>query len=591
MLQGCRGNETSGENRNNSGGAKATGGEHGSGGGPGSGGTQNSGGKGSGGAAGSGGIGSGGAAASGGASSGGSARSGGEQGSGGSGGGAGSGGSGGVAGSGGSGGGSGSGGSGSGGSGSGGSSGGQTGRPGTGGRTGNGGTTGPGGGSGGAAGSGGSGGALGSGGKTGASNCLTQSAKLSSAIATVGIVTWSSTISGLKSAKIDFGLDTNYGMTAPVDKPKSGDNTTLLLGMKQSKTYHYRITATGSDGDCVGPDTTIQTGALMTGLPKITVATKDKSKLYGGFMLTGQFVSMGGSGGIPAYIVDADGEMVWAYKFPKDANNMVMTYDGQWVWINNSNVPSQTTAVQRVSMDGLTVQDKSKEFDGMNHQMTVLPDETVAFYAYNSSKGCEDIKEYSPSGTVKTIVNSGSAQGGATACHLNNIQYSKDDDTLVFSDLDSQVVVKIKRSDGSTVWILNGTHATFTGDTWKGSEHGLHVLGNDRLMVFNNNSRISMSGSGTSNGDGSGSIALELKLDLTAKKVSKVWSYKSDVQCDIMGDLQRMENGNTVIGYSTQGVLDEVDANGNLLQEWTWPIGASFGYIQKRKTLYGPPPR
>ena len=58
-----------------------------------------------------------------------------------------------------------------------------------------------------------------------------------------------------------------------------------------------------------------------------------------------------------------------------------------------------------------------------------------------------------------------------------------------------------------------------------------------------------------------------------------------------MGDLQRMENGNTVIGFSTQGVLQEVDASGTLLQEWTWPIGASFGYIQKRKTLYGPPPR
>jgi len=46
-------------------------------------------------------------------------------------------------------------------------------------------------------------------------------------------------------------------------------------------------------------------------------------------------------------------------------------------------------------------------------QLTVLPDETVAFYAYNSSKGCEDIKEYSPSGTVKTIVTP-ARQGGAS---------------------------------------------------------------------------------------------------------------------------------------------------------------------------------
>jgi hypothetical protein len=58
-----------------------------------------------------------------------------------------------------------------------------------------------------------------------------------------------------------------------------------------------------------------------------------------------------------------------------------------------------------------------------------------------------------------------------------------------------------------------------------------------------------------------------------------------------MGDLQRLPNGNTVIGYSNKGVLQEVNADGIMLQEWTWPRGASLGYIEKRATLYSPPPR
>ena len=58
-----------------------------------------------------------------------------------------------------------------------------------------------------------------------------------------------------------------------------------------------------------------------------------------------------------------------------------------------------------------------------------------------------------------------------------------------------------------------------------------------------------------------------------------------------MGDVQRLPNGNTIIGYSSKGVLQEVSADGIVLQEWTWPLGASFGYIEKRATLYGPPPR
>ena len=58
-----------------------------------------------------------------------------------------------------------------------------------------------------------------------------------------------------------------------------------------------------------------------------------------------------------------------------------------------------------------------------------------------------------------------------------------------------------------------------------------------------------------------------------------------------LGDVQRMENGNTVCAYSTQGVLQEVDAQGTLLQEIVWPLGGAYGYIHKRASLYGPPPR
>jgi hypothetical protein len=70
-----------------------------------------------------------------------------------------------------------------------------------------------------------------------------------------------------------------------------------------------------------------------------------------------------------------------------------------------------------------------------------------------------------------------------------------------------------------------------------------------------------------------------------------VWAYKSSIANDVMGDVQRLDNGNTVIAYSSKGVLQEVDQDGTLLEEWTLDLGAVMGYIQKRKTLYGPPPR
>jgi hypothetical protein len=426
-----------------------------------------------------------------------------------------------------------------------------------------------------------------------ASCTFTQSSKLSAKISTVGIVTWSTTLSNVKSAKIDFGVNTSYGHIAPVTTPSSsGDNTTLLLGMKQGKVYHYRITVSSDAGDCVSDDYTMTSGKLPNGLPAITVTTKNATALFGGYLLIGQYVQTMGTTGAPAYIVDGDGDIVWAYYPGQDVGGLVMSYDGSHVWTNSNNVPNKGATVHRVSVDGTNDQDLSSKFTGQSHQLTVLPDETVSFYAYASS-GCEDIKEYAPDGTVRTVVNGGTAQGQSSGCHLNNIQYSKDDDTLVYSDLYHQTVVKVRRSDGSTVWILNGNKSTFTGDSWQGGQHGIHLLGLDDLLIFNNNGRSAAGGGSALGGTSDGSMALELKLNLVDKKASKMWSYKagSALQVDILGDLQRLPNGNTLVGYSTAGVTHEVDANGTLLQQMSWPLGSTFGYIQKRATLYGPPPR
>ena len=89
---------------------------------------------------------------------------------------------------------------------------------------------------------------------------------MSSKIPTVGIVTWTTTQSNVKDAHIDFGLTTAYGMTAPVDLTEK-DYRTLLLGMKTSKTYHYRVVAKDDAGnECSSPDATLMTGALANGL-------------------------------------------------------------------------------------------------------------------------------------------------------------------------------------------------------------------------------------------------------------------------------------------------------------------------------------
>ena len=450
----------------------------------------------------------------------------------------------------------------------------------------------------------GTGGATGTGGSSSASCTITPTAMVSTKIGTVGIVTFTTTLSSPTAAQIDFGPDTNYGLTAPVDITQAASNyKTLLLGMKPSKAYHYRISVTNASGTCAGGDNTIMTNALPNGLPKQTITTSNASGLYGGFLVTGQYAA---GGTAPAFIFDKDGAYVWAYTTSNsDACGTAMSYDGQYMWIVSANVPdaSNTDHVHRVSMDGMTDTDFTTAFAHHSHQITPLPDGSVAFYA-SGSNGCDDIKILPANATASTaattIANAKTAHGGTGSCHVNNIEYSPSDDTLIFSDLDNNCLTKVTKT-GTAVWVLNGgvngvTDSFNSGALiWKGGEHGFHILPGDGsdLVIFNNNSKNPAGGGnwGSAAGDGSGALVIEVKLNVSAKTASQTWMYKANPALvnDVLGDVQRLSNGNTMISYATKGTLQEIDANGTLLQQIT--TQTNFGYIQKRTTLYGPPPR
>jgi hypothetical protein len=438
-----------------------------------------------------------------------------------------------------------------------------------------------------------SGGGTGAGGSSSSSCTITPTAMTSSKIGTVGIVTFTTTASSPTAAQIDFGLDTTYGMTAPVDLTQASYRT-LLLGMKPSKTYHYRVSVTNAGGTCTGGDNTIMTGPQPNGtLPALTITpTTAPASLYKGFIVTGKYLQ---SGGAPAYILDSDGSFVWWYTATNtDACGARMSYDGKYMWIASANVPdmSSTDHVHRVTMDGLEDTDFTTAFAHHSHQVTPMPDGSVAFYA-TGSNGCDDIKvlppNATPTTTATTLANARTAHGGTGACHLNNIEYSPTDDALIFSDLDNSCLTKIDRKTGSTIWVLNGgsptgVMSTFTGDSYKGGEHGFQIIkfsgGVNDILLFNNNVNCS--------GCSGGSQALEFTLDESTKASKKIWSYQpsSAINVMVLGDVERLPNGNTIVDFGTGDTIQEVDKNGTLLQQIKTTV--AFGFFEKRASLYGP---
>ena len=152
-----------------------------------------------------------------------------------------------------------------------------------------------------------------------------------------------------------------------------------------------------------------------------------------------------------------------------------------------------------------------------------------------------------------------------------------DDDSYTVSDLNQDAYVKVTRQ-GDVVWVLGGSTSDFTGDgaTWQ-AQHGHHVLGDDRFLFF-------------SNGPFQGpSQVIEVTLDLQTMTATRVWQYVSGERSIIFGDVERLANGNTLVTYSSFGVLHEVSPTGELVQELQWEPSAAVGYVTKRASLYGPP--
>ena len=459
--------------------------------------------------------------------------------------------------------------------------GGTAGAPGKGGATGSGGTGTGGSGTGGTATGGaggahvGTGGTAGSGSGTGGSgqgSLFTIMVQLASAVkstapTTVGIVTWSISASGITAAHIDFGLDTTYGMTAPVDLTAAMYRT-LLLGMKPAKTYHFRITASAGATTYVSDDQTVTTGAKLSSAPLTSFSVKNAASVPKGFFITSFWQ---GTGSKVPFIFDADGDVVWWYTAASSESTdgisrARMSADSQSIWLVNESLSGNP--LRRVTMDGLTTQTYSSTKS--SHDIAAVSADTMAYLDYSESD-CNSIFEINNAGTTKEVFEPTGVTSTGTSfpsCHGNSVRYSKKEDYYTYSDWQSDVAV-VSRT-GTLQWLLSkkvsGGHTA-----WGGQQHGTQLL-DSSILIFANQ------------GTGGKSQAVEYGLD---GHLIKAFSGNGGSNVTNFGDVQRLSNGNTIITYSTSSLMQEVDASDSVVLEVKG--SGSFGDVEFRDSLYGPP--
>lgn len=388
---------------------------------------------------------------------------------------------------------------------------------------------------------------------------FTVSAQLASDVnrqapGTIGIVTWSVSKGVVTEAHIEFGLDTTYGMVAPVDLEET-DFRTLLLGMKPNKEYHFRVVATIDATTYASGDYQVETGPTTNLVTLSQFDVANAAARERGFIVTELYQSE--QGGI-VFIIDPDGEIVWWFESAIDSLDRArMSADGKNMWMVRSGLSGGS--LQRVTMDTLD----AESYDvGASHDITPVEGETMAYLDYSESD-CDSIYTIDPSGKTKEVFES---QGvvGSQECHSNALRYSTAEDVYTFSDHKQDVLV-INRT-GGVEWRL--TELVGSNSSWGGSQHGHQLLDNS-IVIFAN-----------------GQKASAIEYDLDDGKV--IWRYDEDVTVNNLGDVQRLPGGNTLVTYSTAGVIKEINAGGDVVL--TIKTGSSIGYSVWRESLYGLPP-
>ena len=415
----------------------------------------------------------------------------------------------------------------------------------------------------------------------------------------VQVASYAISPSAAGNVSVQFGIDTNYGLTTwtqPI--PTGGGPVNLLVaGMKGNTLYHMRGTVQFSDGtQYLDPDLTFTTGAVpVAQLPVLTAtATAGMTPQSGVELLD---LVGGGVTVAPVVVTDLDGNVLWSYNpgfatgiipnpikllsnghflinfsapAPDGANSVLQEVDltGKLIW-------QMTAADLNSALAAATCAGCNITVAGTHHDFVQLPNGHLILIASTQ----RDISGTMVNGDVLIDLDqnhnpvwlwnefdhldtSRQPMGFPDWTHTNAILYSADDGNLMISIRHQNWLVKVDYSNGTgagdILWKL-GYQGDFTlaGGTdptdWFYAQHGpsfatTNTTGQFSLILFDNgNDRFFPSGQvqcGTSATPTCYSTVPLLQLDETMKTATLVFNPQVQFFSYFGGNAAVLKNGN-----------------------------------------------
>jgi hypothetical protein len=182
---------------------------------------------------------------------------------------------------------------------------------------------------------------------------------------------------------------------------------------------------------------------------------------------------------------------------------------------------------------------------------------------------------------------------GAEYCHTNTIFWDMEEDVIYYNARNIDTFYKINKTTGQIIWAagrmgdmtmydLSGKKKT---SLWYHS-HAVEMIGPDRFVMFDNDYYNLTRGTRY----GATSRLIEISIDevnMTARE-EWVWAAPQDSASVLLGDADRMPNGNTIGTFGLKGIpsrFTEVTPEGDIVWEFRFLPG-DFEYNLYRHERY-----
>jgi len=395
---------------------------------------------------------------------------------------------------------------------------------------------------------------------------------------------------GADSVSVQYGIGGELDHQVAADLDEGGAWEATVLGLAQQQQISLQAVVERNGEVFSGELEAITTGVLPVALPTLTIEQFSSEPPGRGFMVT----SLSAGPVAAAVILDADGQYVWAHPVdePYKLTHSWLSVDRQWVYVLVSGAGT-AIGITRVRLDGTAVEEVGS-VEAWHHDAVDRPDGTLDFLAYDERQvgddwvtgdrivslvpGSEPEITWSIWDHCEPPVIHGEADRDWS--HANAIVYDDSERLWYLSLFSLDEIVAVDEVSGEILWTFGGVASDLTLPAGEHEgfhhQHGFQLLG-DHVLLFDNGEPEQYA-----------SRVEEYALDFDGRTAELVWQYEPDPALYnlVLGDVERLDDGNTLVCFSNAGQVDLVDPAGDLLWRLSTPIMGTFWYMQWVGSLY-----